>query len=346
MMLRQTIFAAALVATFAVFAVGCSGGDKSENAAPAATTGGATADKGGAPAADPNKPLKLAFVTNNSSDYWTIAHRGVDKAVGELKGVTVDFQMPQNGTAAEQKAIVDALLVKGVDGIAISPKDPKTQTSLINDWASKTLLITQDSDAADSKRACYIGTDNVAAGRKVGEELKKALPNGGKIIAFVGDADAQNAHDRLDGIKDAIKGTKIDLVDVRTDNADHQKAKANVQDVLVAKPDVVGLVGIWSYNGPAIVSAVKAANKVGQIKIVCFDEEDGTLAGVKDGSIAATVVQHPFEFGYQAIIKMAKYLRGDKTAFPDNKLNIVDTQVLHAGDVDKFKADLDKLRGK
>jgi len=338
MMLNRNLFGAALAMAFAIVVVGCSGGDKPDAGAPAA---GATA--GGASKTD--KKFKLAFVTNNSSDYWTIAHKGVEKAEKEL-GITVDFQMPPKGTAAEQKQIIDDLLVKGEDGIAISPVAPKNQIELINQWASKTLVITQDSDAAQSKRACYIGTDNVAAGRKVGEELKKALPNGGKIIAFVGDADAQNAKDRIKGITDALAGSKIELVDTRTDGADHEKAKSNVNDVLVARPDVVGLVGIWSYNGPAISSAVKEQNKVGKIKIVCFDEEDGTLAGVKDGTIAATVVQHPFEFGYQAIIKMSKYLNGDKSVFPANGLNVIDTQVLHAEDVDKFKADLDKLRGK
>jgi ribose transport system substrate-binding protein len=342
MMQNRNLLSAALGLVLTMVVVGCSGGDKSETATTtASSTGSAPAD-----ASKAGKPLKLAFITNNSSDYWTIAHKGVDKAVAELPNVHVDFEMPPSGTAAEQKQIVEDELVKGVDGIAISPKDPKNQTELINTWASKTLVITQDSDAAQSKRTAYIGTDNVAAGRQVGEELKKALPDGGKIIAFVGDADAQNAHDRIDGVKDAIKGTKIELVDVRTDGTDHLKAKSNAADVLVARPDVVGLVGIWSYNGPAIASAVKEAGKTGKVKIVCFDEEDGTLAGVKDGTIAATVVQQPFQFGYLAIKKMNDYLNGDKSAFPANGLNIIDTKVLHAADVDAFKTELDKLRGK
>ena len=64
---------------------------------------------------------RLAFVTNNASDFWTIARRGTEKADEELPDVTVEFKIPGDGTAAEQKRIIDDLLAKGIDGIAISP---------------------------------------------------------------------------------------------------------------------------------------------------------------------------------------------------------------------------------
>jgi ribose transport system substrate-binding protein len=296
-------------------------------------------------AATAGKQLKLAFVTNNASDYWTIARRGVEKADAELDNVSVEFVMPPNGTAAEQQRIVDDLLAKGVDGLAISPVSPKDQTEMLNRAASQTLLITQDSDAPDSNRAFYVGTDNVAAGKLVGEELKKALPNGGQVMAFVGEKDAQNAIDRFSGIKQALEGSNIEVIDVRTDHKDPAKAVSNVSDTLVKYPDIAGLVGLWSYNGPAILNAVKAAKKEGQVKIVCFDEEDETLAGVTDGYIAATVVQQPYEFGYKAVNMMAKVKGGDNSVVPANKLLNIDAVVLHKEDVADYKAKLDKLRG-
>ena len=84
-------------------------------------------------------------------------------------------------------------------------------------------------------------------------------------------------------------------------------------------PDVACLVGLWSYNGPAILNAVRSAGKAGKVKIVCFDEEDETLAGVAAGDIYGTVVQQPYEFGKQAITQMAKYLGGDKDALAGGK---------------------------
>src|SRR5688572_29745483 len=73
------------------------------------------------------KSFKLSFITNNASDFWTLARRGCEKADAELDNVVVDFKIPGEGTAAEQKRIVDDLLAKGIDGIAISPVDPVNQ---------------------------------------------------------------------------------------------------------------------------------------------------------------------------------------------------------------------------
>ena len=268
----------------AIALVGCSKGSDDTAARTDAGTAGAKPDASG-------KTFKLAFVTNNVSPFWTIARKGVEKADAELDNVTVEFKMPADGSAAAQRQIVDDLLAKGMDGMAISPVDPKNQTDMINAAAKSIVVLTQDSDAPSSDRACYIGTDNVAAGKQAGEELKKSLPNGGKVMIFVGESDAQNAHDRIAGLKEAVAGTKIVILDVRTDHADRTKAKSNVADTLVKEADIAALVGIWSYNGPAILNAVKDANKVGKVKIVCFDEEDETLAGVKAGSIDATVVR-------------------------------------------------------
>lgn len=289
---------------------------------------------------------RLAFVTNNASDFWTIARKGTEKADAELNDATVEFKIPSDGTAAEQKRLVDDLLAKGVDGIAISPVDPDNQTGMINETASKVLVVTQDSDAPTSNRAFYVGTDNVAAGRQAGGLIKEALPNGGKIMLFVGKLDARNAKERAQGIREVLQGSNIEILDIRTDDTDRVRAKSNVADTLVKYPDVAGLVGLWSYNGPAIVGAVREANKVGQIKIIAFDEEDETLAGVKDGSIFATVVQQPYEFGYQAIKLMNQYLGGDKSVVPATKQVFVPTLIIKQAEVDAFTTKINQLRGR
>jgi ribose transport system substrate-binding protein len=289
---------------------------------------------------------KLAFVTNNAADFWTIARKGCEKADAELKDIAVEFKMNAEGTAAEQKRIVDDLMAKGVDGIAMSPVDPENQTQLINDLARQVVVFTQDSDAPKSDRMCYIGTDNVAAGRQAGALIKEALPQGGKIMVFVGKIDQLNAQERLAGIKEALQGSNVEIIDVRTDDTDRVRAKANVSETLVRYPDVAALVGLWSYNGPAIVNAVRDAGKTGQVKIVCFDEEDETLAGVKDGAIYATVVQQPFEFGYQVMHMMAKVLTGDKSGIPPSKQVFIPTLVVKQDNVDEFTTRINQLRGR
>jgi len=292
------------------------------------------------------RELKLAFVTNNSSDFWTIARRGVEKADSELADVAAEFRITSDGTAAEQKRIIDDLMTKGVNGIAISPVDPENQTSLINDVAKNALVFTQDSDAPNSDRVCYVGTDNVAAGRQAGQLIREVLPAGGKIMLFVGKLDARNAQERIQGIRDTLQDSKIQILDVRTDDADDVRAKSNAADTLVRYPDVKALVGLWSYNGPAIFNAVKEAKKIGQVKIVTFDEADETLAGIQEGAIYATVVQQPFEFGYQAIKLMAQVLKGDKSAIPANKQIIIPTLIVNKDNVVDFTKRINELRGR
>jgi ribose transport system substrate-binding protein len=291
------------------------------------------------------KKLKLAFVSNNASPFWTIARAGCDDAAKELGNVDVDFRIPSTGSVAEQQQIMDDLLAKGVDGIAASPIDPANETDFLNKVASQTLFITTDSDAPKSQRVCYIGTDNEVAGVEAGKLIKKALPDGGKIMLFVGTLDAENAKDRYAGIKKELAGSKIEIIDVRTDETDLGRAQRNVEDTLVKYPDIAGLVGLWSYNGPAILNAVKSSGKVGSVKIICFDDEDETLAGVADGSIYGTIAQQPYEFGKQAITKMARYLGGDKDALAGSP-QIVPTLALTKDNVAEFSAKKKKLLGK
>src|SRR5262245_36083222 len=132
--------------------------------AAALLSGCASTDSTDQTAGSGEKQRRVAFVTNNSADFWTIARRGVEKADAELADIDAEFRLVSDGTAAEQKRIVDDLMAKSIEGIAISPIDPENQTALINDVAKKALIFTQDSDAPNSDRACYIGTDNVAAG--------------------------------------------------------------------------------------------------------------------------------------------------------------------------------------
>ena len=291
------------------------------------------------------KRLKLAFVTNNASNFWTIARRGTEEAEKALGNVDVTFRMPAAGSAGEQQQLLDDLMATGVDGIAVSPVDPPNQTELLNRIAEKALLITQDSDAPASKRVAYLGTDNVAAGVEAGKLIKEVLPKGGKIMLFVGKTDAQNAKERLQGIRQELTGSNVSIIDVRTDDTDPVRAQKNAEDTLVKYPDVACLVGLWSYNGPAIVNAVKDGGKTGTVKIVAFDEEADVLDGIAAGIVHGTVVQQPFEFGKQAIERMAKHLRGDKQALAGGRL-IVPTISVKKDNVAEFQARLKELLGK
>ena len=146
-------------------------------------------------------------------------------------------------------------------------------------------------------------------------------------------------------MKDGIAGTKIELVDVRGDDIDQTRAKRNVEDALAKTPDIDCMLGIYSYNIPQIYQALKEAGALGKITVTGFDDDPITLGGVKEGTIAATVVQQPYLWAYQGMKLMAAYLKGDKSGIPDKKLIIIPTKIIGKDDVDAYAANLKAMAG-
>ncbi len=301
-------------------------------------------DRAPSTAADKAKKVKIAFVTNNASEFWKIAEAGVRKGEAEFNA-DCEMHLPPNGTADDQQRIIEALIAKGLTGIAISPNDAENQIDIINKAAEHMAVITHDSDAPKSNRLAYVGTNNYKAGREAGKLIKEILPDGGQIMLFVGRLDAQNAIDRSNGIKDELEGSGIEILDTRTDLTDRARAKQNVEDTISKHADIGCLVGLWSYNGPAILEAVKDAGKQGQIPVVCFDEEDGTLQGVLDGHIHATVVQQPYEFGYQSVRILAALARNEDPGIPENKVVEIPVRIIRQNEVKQFWDELKAVKG-
>jgi ribose transport system substrate-binding protein len=324
----------------------------------------------GGPAANPGKAgdakagdnkgggdkVTVAFITNNPFEFWTYAERGTEKAAKEFN-VNVEFKKPAQGTAPEQRQIVEDLLTKGVKGIAISPNDAENQAEFLNTVGEKIPLITQDSDLPPgSKRVCYIGTNNYEAGKGAGKLLKEALPEGGKFIIYVGKLDVQNAVERRQGVIDEVAGMKdvkgeypltlgkYILLDTMTDDAKQAKCQQNVEDSITKYPDLAAMVGLWAYNPPAMLAGVKGAGKVGKIKLIGFDENEETLQGIVDGEIHGTVVQQPFEFGYHAVRLLNALAKGDKSVLPPNGVLAIPHKEIRKDNVEAFWAELKKLR--
>jgi ribose transport system substrate-binding protein len=292
------------------------------------------------------KPVKLAFVTNNASEFWKIAQAGVKKYEKESK-VQVDVILP-DGTVADQNKKLEELASQNYDGIAVSAIAPADQVKKLNEVAEKTHLITFDSDAPASNRLLYIGTNNFEAGKALGEQIVELLPEGGKMAVFVGTLSADNAKQRLQGIEAAIDGHEIEIVDKREDQTDRAKAQSNVEDIINAHSDLDLVAGLWSYNGPAIALAIDRLGKQDAVKAAAFDEEEETLKAIEKGTIAATVVQKPFQFGYLASKWMHELATDEKAAKAKlPKDGVIDTgvDVITKENVAEFKAKLAELKG-
>ncbi len=303
---------------------------------------------------------QIGFVTNGVGSFWVIATKGVEAAAKEFDA-DAEVHMPGEGVA-DQKRIVQALLARGIDGIAISPIDPDNQLGLLDEAAANTNLITHDSDAPDSKRLCFIGIDNYSAGRECGKLVKEALPDGGNIMIFVGRLEQLNARQRRQGVIDElldrsfdpkrqdansgkIEGERYTILDTRTDQFDYAKAKAQVEDAIAKYPDLNGVVGLFAYNPPMALRAIREAGKTGEIKIIAFDEEDETLQGIKDGHIYGTVVQNPYRYGYESVRILAALARGDRSVLPESGYLDIPARRITVDNVETFWSELKQLTG-
>jgi len=337
----------------AVLAAGCGGGDSG------GANGGATPTLHTVAEGD---TIDLAYVTNGIDPFWTIAAAGVKAAARDFD-VNAEVLMPPKGVV-DQKRMIENALANGVDGLAISPIDAANQVRFINDACKVTNVITQDADAPASNRLCFVGMDNYTAGREAGKLVKEVIPDGGKVMIFVGRLEQLNSQQRRQGVIDelmdapvqdgdnltisppaeVISGDKYTIVGTLTDNFDYAKAKANAEDTIASHPDLACMVGLFAYNIPNCLQAVAGAGKLNAIKLVSFDEADDTLQGIIDGTVHGTISQQPYEYGYQSIRILAGLARGDESVLPEGGTLAVPAIIVKKENVEEFRENLEALK--
>ena len=206
----------------------------------------------------------MAFVTNNSADFWTIARRGVEKADagagGRRSRVQAHRRRHRRRTAAHRRRPADQRRGRHRHLAGRSAEPDRADRRGREAGAG-----VHPGQRRPAVGAHLLYRHRQPGGRAPGRPAhpRGASPRAAAIMLFVGRLDARNAQERVQGIKEALAGSNIRILDVRTDDADDVRAKANAADTLVRYPDVKGLVGLWSYNGPAILNAVREAGKDG-----------------------------------------------------------------------------------
>ena len=267
--------------------------------------------------ADGGKPLKqIVLLINDPSSYWETGRAGMNAAEKDLKLAAAGLQAvfkANDGTTKGQLDILRQLSTQSdVVGVAISAlkADNLAVVEELRNLRSRGVhVVCFDADVDRAKyrdaREFYIGTDNIQGGRVLGLAAKRLLESRkidhGGYVQFVGYVGSQNAMERMDGFKETI-GPAFTEVERKEDNGDRSKARDSVRTALINHPDLVDLVGIWSYNAPAICDVVQHdyADKRSQLAITTFDAEPGAIKGMSRGMIDVMVVQDPFDMGYQA----------------------------------------------
>jgi ribose transport system substrate-binding protein len=240
------------------------------------------------------------MVVNILATYWVAGKQGDARAAKEL-GIPAHFEGPSQGQLTTQVSEFETLASTGATGYFTSVIDPASEGSIINKAVAKGIdVVAIDSPvpASDAKTFTFIGTPNVTAGFAAGQAMKKALPNGGDVAILVGSLTATNVIQRTQGFMQAIKGSKIKVVATENDNGVAAKASSNADAVIAAHPTLKGIYGEYSYDGPAAAVAVKAKGDIGKISVVADDNEPGTITGLQNGSVVASILQQPFMQGY------------------------------------------------
>lgn len=275
---------------------------------------------------------RIILLNNTDSPFWDAARAGIDKAAEDLKLKEAGFTASMDTNNGTDEGQIEKLRQYGtqddIAAVIISPTSA-TNPAVVDELKKlkdKGLIIgTFDSDFDEkfqSVREFYVGTDNIKGGKVLGTAAKNLRPDGGEYVQFVGLDSQQNAYQRMDGFTSAV-GDKFVQKARRTDDVDRSRARDNVRDSIDQNPNLNVLVGIWSYNAPAIVDIVKEKNVREKFTIVTFDAEQLAIEQMGTGMIDAMVVQNPFGMGYDSVKYVFAKLQGDEATmaelFPNMK---------------------------
>ena len=201
----------------------------------------------------------------------------------------------------------------GVDAIAIGPSDSAALTPLIDKAIEEGIkVICFDTDAPDSKRIAYDGTDNYAAGRVLGEEVGKLNPKA-KVICTIAVPTQLGLQQRLQGAKDVFAESypDIELLDVQSSGGDPAKTLSNIEDMTKTYPDFDVLIGIDAQAGPAAVTAWKSLGITGEKAVITFDDLPAVIQGVRDGQINVAISQNEYLWGKEIVDTLYGLCQGE-----------------------------------
>ena len=280
------------------------------------------------------KDLQIAVIPKVAVPFFDDCNTGA-KTAAEARGVKYQWVVPQNTQGSTQVRILEDLIAKKVDGIAISVNEPKSVEAVIKKAvASGIKVLTFDSDSPNSGRSMYIGTINTAAGETMGESMAKAIGGEGEVAVVTGQLGAVNLNERITGIKNALaKYPKIKLVATEGTEDDLAKAVSTTESIFRAHPALKGIFGVSQVGGPAVskVMATKEfAAKKTVVKVFAFDDLPDTVKGVKEGYIQGIMVQRPVTMGKLAVDHLVDQITGKETAPKDvdTGVNVVTSQNL------------------
>jgi ribose transport system substrate-binding protein len=256
-------------------------------------------------------------------------------AAGRKLDVDVLWNGPPTETDyARQVQIVDSMIARQVDGMAIAAQDRTTLNASLDRAAAAHIPVTVFDSGVDSKNyLTFLATNNYQAGQMAARTLAELLSGKGKIAMLMHAPGSKSTMDREAGFEDELSGKfpSVRIVARQFSMSDRAKAMAAVENFLTAQPDLDGLFASAEPGSVGGALALKSRGLAGKVKFVAFDASDDLVQDLKDGSIDALVAQDPFRMGFEAVQTLVEKLRGTD---PPKMIDLSAT-VVTKGDLDK-----------
>jgi ribose transport system substrate-binding protein len=278
----------------------------------------------------------IAVIPKGNADlFWQSVHAGAVKA-GRETGVDVLWAGPASeADFTVQIQIVDAMINRHVDAIALAPTDRQALVTVVERAAARNVPVVIFDSAIDTQQfVSQVATDNYKAGQMAAERMGKILDGKGKVVIIAVKPGAASTEAREKGFEDIIhqKFPGVQILDKRYGMAMVAQAMTVTENMLAGHPD---LDGIFASNESSTIGAAQAMRgRAGKIKLVGFDWSPTLLEDLSSGLLDSLVIQDPFKMGYQAVMAAVKHLQGEPvTKIVDLEPRLVDRQNLNASDV-------------
>ena len=243
---------------------------------------------------------RYVFVASNVNlPYWQEAQAGLTDAAKQL-GVKSELTGPEKFDPQEQLRAFQKVVESKPAGIMISVTRPELFQDAINAAIAQGIpVITVDSDAPNSKRVMFVGTDNFRAGGESAKRMADILKGQGQVVVITIPGQL-NVDERLRGVNETLKKYPgIKIVQAIDDKGDPRVANDNIAALLKAKAKIDGIISLEASGGSGAAEALHRLDV--KIPIVGFDKDPETLDWIDRDGITATVTQKPYVMAYYAL---------------------------------------------
>jgi len=280
-------------------------------------------------------PVKIGFITKFPVPFFATMENAAKSYAANHPGVEVVFGQGTSATDIEgQIALIEAMVTRGVQGIAVTPVDPTVAPALDKAIAAGVKVVLMDNNIPEWKgRVALATTNNYNAGKIAGEHLKTLVKNGDTIGILEGVPGVPSLDERVKGMLDGIKGVDVKIVGRGATDCTEEKGINVAQDILTANPDLKAIYAACGPPAAGAARAVKNANLQRHVILVGFDfccgEQEAIAAGLEDASVA----QFPAKMAELGVDALVKGIRGEKVeSLIDSGAALVTKQ-----NMDKFK---------